>query len=340
MYKLFAFFTLICFVSCQNNPSTVRIKYLNNAVEFKGLAMTMQYKVIIGKSLNHEEENDVTNLIAETFKEVDFTFNKWNPNSEISKLNALKASENVSLSPSLEKLFNETQMIVSLSDGRFDPTIEPLQRLWKKHLVQGKTPNEQEMIAIAPAIGWDKVHFSNGIFFKDDDKTEIDLGGIAKGLCIDLLVERLNDKGIKDVFVEWGGEIRATGKHPDQRPWSVFISRLGDDNPSHAIDIIELNDQAIATSGDYLQNWPVTITTEDGKESTVTYFHIFDSKTMKPLIASHQSIASVSVMAPTCALADGLATAAMLFASVDEAHAWIESVKETYPDISFWIVTR
>jgi len=126
------------------------------------------------------------------------------------------------------------------------------------------------------------------------------------------------------------------GNTPDSRPWTVFISKLGSEDPDHAIDIVQLNNQAIATSGDYLQNWLVT----HSDLSPKIYFHIFDPATLAPLEITGASIASVSVIANDCALADGLATAAMLFANTEAAEAWAKSIKLRYPEISFWIISR
>ena len=155
-----------------------------------------------------------------------------------------------------------------------------------------------------------------------------------------MLMERLNEVGIMNAFIEWGGEIRACGHHPQGRPWTVYISRLGDCDPEHAVATLFLNNQAIATSGDYLQNWTIRISDQDDKEKTVTYFHIFDPKTLQPIEATYTSVASTSIVASNCALADGLATIPMMFSSSTEAVEWADRIKEQYPDILFWIISR
>ena len=170
--------------------------------------------------------------------------------------------------------------MTELSEGRFDPTIEPLQKLWKEHLAQGTVPSKPQIDALLPAIGWNKIHLSKGKICKDHDLTSLDLGGIAKGYCVDLLVERLNANGYPSIFVEWGGEIRTSGQHPDNRPWTIFISRFGNPDPEKALAILTLRNQAIATSGDYIQQWKVQ------KENTgeeAVYFHIIDPLTGQPL---------------------------------------------------------
>ena len=192
-------------------------------------------------------------------------------------------------------------------------------------------PSEEEIQTILPAIGWDRVHLDAGLFSKDHDLTSLDLGGIAKGYCVDLLIERLQEAGYRHLFVEWGGEVRAAGRHPQNRPWKIFISRLGDHNPDHAVAQLDLCDQAIATSGDYMQFWRV---------GDKVYCHIIDPKTHRPLLCSQTSIASSSVLASTCTFADGIAKVGMMFPTLAEAQQWAEEIRAEYPETRFWFMTR
>ena len=293
--------------------------------------MTIDYRISIGSALSTQEIRSAQGIIDQTFEEVNAIYNKWNPQSELSQLNKAKAGEKIFISPQMEKLLTLTDEIVTLTEGRFDPTIEPLQHLWKSYLTMRQVPSKEEIHKISSAIGWNKIHFHEGVFYKDHEATSLDLGGIAKGFCVDLILERLNEAGYPNVFVEWGGEIRASGQHSDQRPWKIFISGLGSKDLDHAIDTLTLNNQAIATSGDYLQNWQL---------ENEHYFHILDPKTLYPLKIEENSIASASVLANSCALADGLATGMMMFPSVNEAKAWADKLKESHPELSFWIISR
>lgn len=293
--------------------------------------MTMSYRILIGKKLTPDETKHISNTILSIFHDIHAIYDKWNPQSELSLLNRLKKGEQKKISPALYQLLTLTDQVVKKTGGRFDPTIEPLQKLWKLKLQVGRTPSNTEINAITPSIGWDLVHFNDYVFYKDHDATELDLGGIAKGYGVDLLTEALLSLKTQDVFVEWGGEIRAHGNHPEGRPWTIYISRLSDKDPNHAIATLYLENQAIATSGDYVQN-----TTVNG----TTYFHILNPKTLQPLQATGSSIASASVVASTCALADGLATAAMLFSTKEAAAAWFKSLEEEDRALSLWLVSR
>jgi len=295
--------------------------------------MTMPYCVKIGAVLNDSDQMKVANIIDETFHEVNTIYNKWNPDSELSKLNQAKAATLIPLSKKLLTLLHLSGEIVSESQGFYDPTVEPLVRLWKRHLEEGNIPSDAAIESLQKEIGWNRFKFESGQFMKESDSLEIDLSGIAKGYAVDLIVENLKKAGFHNVYVEWGGEIRASGKHPDQRPWRVYIAQFEDPDPDHALDIVDLDNSAIATSGNYLQTWQTA-------ESGISYTHILNPKTGQMLQVTPDSICSVSVKAKTCALADGLATAAMLFNTQQEALVWVKQIQERYPDTQFWIMTR
>ncbi len=203
--------------------------------------MTIDYRILIGDLLSEQQKQQIQQIIQHTFQEIDTIYNKWNPSSELSRLNALPANTPFALSPSLNQFLERIDRFVTLSGGRFDPTIEPLQHLWKEKLTDGQVPSEQEIAHLIPCIGWHTLHFQNGECFKEDGRTQLDLGGVAKGLCVDLIIERLAKAGHQQLYVEWGGEIRTKGTHPSGRPWQVYISRLANPDPAQAIAYISLN---------------------------------------------------------------------------------------------------
>jgi len=299
--------------------------------------MTMQYKIMVaGDLLDSIALKTIEKCIEDTFSEVNQIYNKWNPDSELSKLNQLQAHQKQPLSPQLYKLLVLTDTVHSLTNGKFDPTIEPLQSLWKKYLKLNQTPSPEELNVLKSALGWQKIHFDANYFWKDHSLTSLDLSGIAKGYCIDLLTERICDLGYQDVYVEWGGEIRTVGSHPADRPWRIFISGLQSSDPANAMHVLDLSNEAIATSGDYLQYW--NLKNPEGLETK--FFHIFDLETLSPLKQGAHTIASASVCAQSCALADGLATAAMMFDDVEKAKDWLHGLKEMNPQLKFWLYTR
>jgi|JI10StandDraft_1071094.scaffolds.fasta_scaffold01341_8 thiamine biosynthesis lipoprotein len=147
-----------------------------------------------------------------------------------------------------------------------------------------------------------------------------DLDGMLKGFTIDLLISRLREKGYDSLYVEWGGDLRVLGHHPKGRPWLVLL----DNRP------FPLENASLATSGCEEQLWKI---------GNALYTHIINPHTLKMLEVKKGEVHQVSVMAPTCALADALATACMTCGSLENASAFAEKIKKEYPEVEFWITS-
>jgi thiamine biosynthesis lipoprotein len=139
----------------------------------------------------------------------------------------------------------------------------------------------------------------DGSLVRKRDRIVLDLNGIAKGYGVDRLAEVLQGFGIESGLVGIDGEMRAMGLRPDGEGWTIAIE--APDRARRAPhSMLALHDGAVATSGDY-RHW-VTVR---GRELS----HTMDPRRGAPLAASP---ASVTVVAPTCAEADGWATAFMV----------------------------
>lgn len=312
-------FILLLAAGCQSKNGAV--------THFGGSAMTMRYHVVVGGELSPQERDHVQKAIDDTFYLIHQTFNRFNPQSELAKLNRLPAGQKQILSNELTTLLTLTNEMTNQTQGKFDPTVWTVQRLWKEAFEKKELPNSQDLKPFESAVGWHFVHLQDQFFWKEWDLTALDLSGIAKGHGIDLITRALNELGYPDVFVEWGGEIKATGQHPEERPWTIAIAPPFERDLDHILDVVPLNNQGVATSGDYLQYWEI------GDE---VYTHIFNPLTKKPLKKSEGEIVSVTVCAPTCAMADALATAAMTFPTVEQAKSWAGRFEEA----TFWVFSR
>lgn len=284
--------------------------------------MTIDYRVLLGQPLSRFQLLSIEHLIETTFQEVNALYNQWNPDSEISALNALQAGEKRAPSPALYALLVLADEIFKISKGRYDPTVGPLHRLWIDHLNQGLLPPQELLDAVE--FGWNKIHLEEGWFWKDHSALSINLDSLSKGLAVDLLFHRLKAMGMVHFLVEWGGEFRASGMHPTGRSWRLSIR--APQAAEAALTTLDLKEQALATSGDYLQYWTV---------GTETFFHIMDPLTRRPLTMRSGSITSATVSAPSCVLADALATAIMLCPTLEEAKAWAAQVQEKFPVVFY-----
>ncbi len=274
---------------------------------FEGEVMNLPYQLFIGKSCSQKERKQIQETLEKTFTETYTSFD-----SEIAKLNEASQNTLLPLSPALQDFLGFCDQMVVLSGKRFDPTVEPLTRLWRE-----KTPPAESIQAVSDAIGWKHISIQNGIFKKDRLDTRLDLGGILTGFCIDTLAKRLQTLGYGDFLIEWAGNFRAMGHHPQKGDWLVQMSpafTLG----KQPIAPLPLRDSALATN---------------------VGLNMVDPFTHSPIEKTPFSIAFVSVIAPTSALAEALAASAILFPTRKEAEHWAQEVVEKYPDVRFWILS-
>jgi len=254
---------------------------------FQGIAHTHTYHIQVGGALSSSSKQHIKLLIDDIFEEVDTYYNRWNPLSELS------LSQGKIPSPKLSAILQLAHTFKTLTGGRFDPTIGGVIAAWKESLKKGELPDLENI------------------------QSEIDLDGMLKGYAIDLLVAKLKNAGYQSIYVEWGGDIRVFGRHPQGRPWRILVEG----------EVVELA-SALACSGNTEQQWRV-----EGK----TFTHIVDPRSLNALEVS--KLSTVTVRAPTCALADALATAFMTLSDRQEALKWIEEMESKHAGVQFWIGT-
>jgi thiamine biosynthesis lipoprotein len=227
----------------------------------------------------------------------------WRDDSEISRFNAASTVSWFPVSAELADIVQRAQQISRSTHGAFDITVGPLVRLWGfgPDKAVARIPDQDEIDSLLQSTGADslQVRTDPPSLRKLNPTTEIDVSAIAKGYAVDRIVDRLEALGIHSYMVEIGGEIRANGRKDDGGFWRIGISQPipGDDGFAK---IVELDGQAIATSGDY-RNFFVL----EGER----YAHVIDPRTGWPV--AHE-LASVSIRADDCAFADAMATAMLV----------------------------
>ena len=250
-------------------------------VVFTGIAMTMPYQVAIRKQLSEEEKQTIEEKIEAIFLETHRVFNKFNPDSELSALNSWPAYEPFRPSPPLYALLQRTDVFVKLSKGLFDPTLK--------------------------TGGWETLSFEADTIIKTLPIT-LDLGGIAKGTTIDILLKAMNQLGYPSVLVEWGGDFAVSTKNKEEAPWRIAL--YGQE------DVLDIWEGGLATSGDYQQFW---------KEEEKTFFHLYNPLERRFLEQKSGHVTSVSVLAPTAEEADAYATILLLLETKEAGHIFLPS---------------
>ena len=266
---------------------------------FRGQTMGTTYtvKVISAVPLNGEQNVRVGGLIKRALAEVNEGMSTYIDTSELSRLNKTPSTAPIKASPALIGLLQDAQGISEASGGAFDVTIGPLVNAWGFGPAGRGTPPDAAQIAVLnQKTGYQKLKLEAGQITKGHPEMYIDLSAIAKGHGVDRVFETLRDTGYAALFVEIGGETRAVGKNALNKDW-----RIGIEKPTAGqraiLKAVPLRGVAMATSGDYRNFYE-----QDGQRIS----HTIDARTGKPI--SHR-LASVSVVHPRCALADGWATA-------------------------------
>lgn len=218
----------------------------------------------------------------------------YRPDSELSRFN--KADASLLVSPATAKVVQASINLFKASNGAFDVTVGPLVNLWGfgPDKRPSKVPSEALIAAQKKRVGSEHLSVVGNTLYKAIPDLYIDLSSIAKGYGVDVIAEYLQEIGINNYLVDIGGELRAYGVKPGNKQWTLAIERpVAGQNVQR---IIQIGDNAIATSGDYRNYYEF-----DG----IRYSHTIDPKTGKPI---NHKLVSVTVIDKSSMHADGLAT--------------------------------
>jgi thiamine biosynthesis lipoprotein len=226
-------------------------------------------------------------------KRIEALMTTWRPDSEISRINSAAGKSAVQVSDETFAIIKEAVRTSEISEGTFDITFHTLHGLWKfDEDLDPNPPSEAAIKARLPFVGWRNIKLDEGAktVMLTKDKTQIGLGGIAKGYAVDMAVKVLERAGLTSFFVQAGGDLFARGKKPDGTDWQAGIrDPRGPEGKWFAK--MALTDHAFSTAGDYERAYVV-----NGKR----YHHIIDPRTGHPATACR----SVTIWAPTALLAD------------------------------------
>ncbi|MBS3985909.1 MAG: FAD:protein FMN transferase [Selenomonadales bacterium] len=247
--------------------------------------------------------------------------------SDVDKLNTAATAPRV-VSDETIAVLERAKQVYERSQGAFDVTIGALMRAWGFGTDARAVPTPAALAEALPGVGFEHVEMdvSQRTVRLTHPNTQLDLGGVAKGYIVDQAILFLAQRGITNAFVEAGGDVRVLGGFPGQfiweKPRAVRIGVQHPTQPDALIAVVSTYGGAVLTSGDYERYF-----IQDG----VRYTHIVDPRTGMTV----RGIASATIVAPEAALADAIATAAMVL-NVEQGIALIES----FPGVMGLLVTE
>jgi len=257
-------------------------------------AMACRFEVTMRQS----EEAGIT-AATEALDEIDrleARLTVFRDSSEVSFVNAEAAKASVAVSHELFELLTLCKQLYEATSGAFDITSGPLTRCWGFLRRQGQVPRQDEIDQAMPSVGSDKLLLDDttkSVRFAHQGM-EINLGSIGKGYALDSAADLMSTRVNTALLNAGSSSMRAIGKGEHGNGWLVGLR-----NPRskrRRLGVLRLRDCALSTSGSEEQFF---------EHQGQRYSHIIDPRSGWPA----SGVTSVSVVAPTAAISDALATA-------------------------------
>lgn len=277
-------------------------------LELSGQAMGTTFKVLL---VAPQESLDTEALDAEivaALQTVDALASTWRDDSELTVLNNDLSIDWIPVTREFCDLLDQSLAISKTTGGAFDPTIGPLVNLWgfgpDGQIVE--PPSSADVVAAKHRVGFDllEADCAERLVRKDVADLYIDLSGWAKGYAVDQVADLLNTHSVANYLVEIGGELRVKGQNSEGGKWAIGIEAPSTSaRVPHAV--LNVTDASVATSGDYRNYFE-----HDGQR----FSHTIDPRTGHPV--THK-LAAVTVVNPSAAYADAMATALLVLGPDD-----------------------
>ena len=288
-----------------------RLQYFHNEGKVFGTYYNIRY----------EARADLQDSIKAALTAFDNSLSMFNPHSILSAIND---NRDTTTDAAFEAMWSEAERVYALSGGAFDITVAPLVNFWgfgrrvagdSYSNLQSSISNLQSSIdSLLSFVGFEKVALVNHRVVKDDYRTQIDGGAVAKGQACDMIAAVLSRQGCTNWLVDIGGEVVAHGVNDKGEPWHIGITKPNLNNEGAQEDlqqVLAVSDICMATSGNYRNYYYA-----DGERRS----HTIDPRTGYPV---QHSLLSATVVSRSCMRADALATACMVLGA-EEALAMID----------------
>ncbi len=267
-------------------------------VVWKGTALGAAASI----TLVHEDRAHALRVLNECIDEVERLeriFSLYRGDSALTRLN--EAGELREPPVEFVELLAASLALARASDGAFDPTVQPLYRLYEAHFrspgAAPEGPSAQAIAQVLQSVDHRRVDVAADRVALGRRGMAITLNGIAQGYVTDRVADRLRGEGFEGVAIDLG-EARAAGRRADGRAWAAAV--VDPERPARTLFELAMGDApgqvaALATSAG--------AGTRFGADPRV--HHLFDPHTGR----SANRYTQVSVAAPRATIADGLSTA-------------------------------
>jgi thiamine biosynthesis lipoprotein len=246
--------------------------------------------------------DDLQQDLAAAVDQVDQQMSPWKPDSDLMRVNRAPVDAWVEVPAELMEVLVCALEVQRQSAGAFDPCVGGLVNAWGFGAACDapdanaiRIARQSKPLAAHACLELD----SNAGKVRKLTPLQMDLCGIAKGYAVDRMAHVLQEHGVRHALAALDGELRAVGGQSGRLAWSVAL-----ESPElerrEVRGVIELEDLAVATSGDYRHFMEV---------GGARLAHTMDPRRWAPV---NNGVASVTVLARTCMQADAWATALLV----------------------------
>ena len=255
------------------------------------MGTTVELQLVLEGTDAAREGAEIISAVISEMRRLQDIFSSVDPESEFSRW---LLGEVARPSEELSSIVAATRNWHAASGARFNPRVVELAAVWSHAEQTGEMPSPEMLQSLAASISelpWSLDQATDswrpGIVHRST------LNAFAKGWVVDRAIEfASNYPEVRSVTINAGGDLRRSGPDPllvgIENPFRPF-----DNEPPLAT--ITLNNCALATSGSARKGFSV------GERR---FGHVIDPRTGWPI----ESTRSISVLAPTAAEADVLAT--------------------------------
>jgi len=187
--------------------------------EWRGVAMGADATILFN-GIEPEAARTTIALVEAEIDRLERALSLYRPDSELCRLNR----KGTLLEPSgdLRRALGIALNISTISDGSFDPTVQPLWEAyvdWFTASPSAGLPPESIIAPARAAIDWRKISLETDAV-RSGPHQRLTLNGLGQGYVTDRVADLLGEQGLKHVLVDLG-EQRALGPRRGSAPWQV-----------------------------------------------------------------------------------------------------------------------
>jgi len=240
-------------------------------------AMSTPCEITLYASTKYQADFIADAILSET-KRLEKKYNYYNKNSLISQINSRQTQI---LDSETKAILQRAKQYYKLTDSLFDITIATLKELYRFEKDPKEFYKKREQLLAFVGVNHFKIQRNKIVF--DNPYTQIDLGGFVKEYAVDKSISILKKYKIKSALINYGGDIYALGKKPNNSKFSIGVK---DPLDKQKIALyIELENEALTTSASYERNYTI---------GSKIYSHIISTNEIK------DKANSVTVISQSC----------------------------------------